>query len=308
MMILNMLLTLLFLAFSSTILIAEASSDISIRMNPSKFHKILKRESLTELASMSVPERQKSWWSTSKEYFKSEEACVDTTQSCSVPFLFCNSTPDQNGHERKVSLHSMMMMMSEDALSDKEYVELEELPLINTEEETCFIASMPPEIATSLANSSCESNEKNCVIHPLLPMMKLSYGTVDLVSTTIQNEEDPYLTIIAELSPYHKQNNADISLIIQLSEDNCERHLAYTLPSTGKTMGCAHSLESSEIEVDWLTDTIIALNLSPSTREGQTESDLKEKVLRFISGLAVRPEFSTIETTSSELYYTYSYN
>jgi hypothetical protein len=301
-MISNMIRTLsLLISLSSTALLAEAS-DISIRMLASEFHQISIRESLSELTSMSAPERRKLWQSASQQYFE-DEVCVDASQPCSTPFLFCDSTPNQTGHERKTALHSM--------LDDQQYSELEELPVMNTAEETCFLASMSPEAARRLASSSCESDEKNCVIHPVVPMMKLSYGTVDVVTTTIENEEAPYLTVMAELSPYHKQNRGDISLesllesTIELSEENCERQLADTLPSTRATMGCEYSLLSSEIEAEWMSGTTAAFYLSPSS-EGETESELKEKILRFISGLAVRPEFSTVETTSSEFYYFYN--
>lgn len=296
-----MLITLSLLGFSSTMLIAEAS-NISIRMHPSKFHEILIRESLAELTFMSAPEQQKLWQSTSRQYFE-DEVCADAWQPCSNPFLFCDSVPYKTGYERKEALLSMM--------GDQQYAELEELPLINTEEETCFIASMSPKDARKLATIFCATDHDNCIIHPLLPMMKLSYGTVDVVTTTIQNEDAPYLTVMAELSPYYKRNRGDISLesllesTIELSEKNCESYLADTLPSTGTTIGCEHSLLSSEIETEWLGGTTVVFYLSPSN-EGETESELKEKVLRFISGLAVRPEFSTIETTSSEFYYFYN--
>lgn len=296
-----MRLTLSLLAFSSTVLTAEAS-DVSIRMHPSKFHEILIRESLTELSSMSVPEWQRVWQSTSRQYFE-DEVCIDALQPCSNPFLLCNLAPHKTGHERKEGLLSMM--------EDQQTADLEELPLTNTEEQTCFIASMSPKTARKLATSSCETDHDNCIIHPLLPMTKLSYGTVDVVTTTIHNEDAPYLTVMAELSPYYKQNRGDISLesllelIIDLSEKNCKSYLEDTLPSTRTTIGCEHSLLSSEIETEWMSGTTAVFYLSPSN-EGETESELKEKVLRFISGLAVRPEFSTIETTSSEFYYFYS--
>ena len=301
----NTLRTLSLLGLGSAL---TEASDISIRMHPSKFHEISIRESLTELTSMPALKRRKSWRSASKQYFE-DGVCTDAAQPCSTPFLLCDSTPDQTGHERKAALH--LMMADQDKSPDQQYGELEELPLVNTKEETCFVASMEPEVARRLATTSCESDEKNCVIQPVLPMMKLSYGTVDVVTTTIENEEAPYLTVMAELSPYHKQNRGDISLetllesTIELSEENCERHLADALPNTGTTMGCAHSLLSSEIEVEWMSGTTAAFYLSPSN-EGETESELKEKILRFISGLAVRPEFSSVETTSSEFYYFYN--
>ena len=186
---------------------------------------------------------------------------------------------------------------------------MEVKPFYNTIERTCFVASMTPKVARRIATSSCESKEKICVIHPVLPMMKLSYGTVNHVTTSIQENIKPYyLIVLAELSPYHKKNMEEISLeslvksTIKVSEKRCPAHLADTLPSTGKTIGCAHSLISSKVQSQWMSRTTAAFYVSPSS-DGETESDFRKKVLRFISGLAARPEFAKIKVYSYYYYY-----
>lgn len=95
------------------------------------------------------------------------------------------------------------MIINQGLSSDQLYFELEELPLVKHMEATCFITSMSPEVVRRIAAKSCENNEKNYVVHPLLLMMKLSYRAVDIVTTTIHNQDDSYLIVMTELSPYH---------------------------------------------------------------------------------------------------------
>ena len=279
---------------------------VSIRLYIGQINKMISREGYTELKSFNREERQKLWKRKSQKYFKNNSCRQAQIQPCICPYIICDSSPDQTGFERQQIISANLFAATPP--KKREMVQMENIPFYNANERTCFVASMPPKVARRIATTLCESKEKNCLIHPVLPMMKLSYGTVNVVTTTIQNEEAPYLTIMAELSPYHKHNRAEISLesliesTILLSEERCAAHLADTLPSTGKTIGCTHSLVSSEIEAEWMSNTTAVFYLSPSS-EGETESELREKVLRFISGLAVRPEFATLEVFSYYYYY-----
>ena len=131
-------------------------------------------------------------------------------------------------------------------------------------------------------------------------MMKLSYGIVDRVTEDTQYD-DAYTGVMAELSPYHKLKKDDISLdrlVEGVIEDgstqrNCNFQLEDTLPGTGMSLGCDQSLVASQIETEWMSSSIAAFYIKHN--QGESPTILREKVLRFVSGLAVRPELSAIE-------------
>ena len=96
---------------------------------------------------------------------------------------------------------------------------------------------MTHKLARKLAAKSCESERKACIIHPFLPMMKLSYGTVETVSRFAENSDDSTIVVMAELSPFHKGKRdkptflEDLTITIieeGLSEENCLSYLEDT--------------------------------------------------------------------------------
>ena len=305
-MILNQRIGAIHLLLSIFMFLPSNSSPVPIRMYIGQVNKMIAREAYLELMSMTRNERQKCWKKTSQQYFKNRSCRETQIQPCSISFMFCNLAPNKSGYERKKIIRNAVLAQTPQ--SKRKWVEIEDIPFYNSQDKTCFMVSMTPKISRRLAQNTCESKEKNCVIHPLLPMIKLSNGTVEDVTTIVQDQDNPYLNVMAELSPYYKKNKSEVSLqklvesTIQISKDNCVRHLPETLPSTGKSMGCNHTLLLSEIGAQWMDEKTVSFTLNPSGGAGN-KSILREKILRFISSLAIRPEFTSIEVTPYYYYY-----
>jgi hypothetical protein len=278
--------------------------DLRVRMDPSEFKRMTTRESTTELFALSASERRSIWRNKSRRYFN-VGGCHDRP-NCMLPYIFCESTPQLTSYARRVQLNDALIDRT--PLTKRTLVKIDDLPFFSDTEKTCFTVSMPPKIARSIATEDCESEEKNCLIHPLLPMMKLSNGIVDRVTENTQDEES-YMSVMAELSPYHKQKRDDISLeklvegVIEsgLIQQNCNLQLEDTLPNTGSSLSCEQSLDASQIETEWMSGSVAVFYIRHAI--GESPTILREKVLRFVSGLAVRPELSTIEDATDAYYF-----
>ena len=283
---------------------------IPIRMYPKDYHELVARESALELSYMPDDEQRSFWRKKSRQYFRASRSCVEVDESnpCIMPFLLCDSTPHMSAYRRREILYEEGLSRTPPTKIDQ--VVIESTPLYNSDEKTCFVSSMTPKIARRVALQSCPDDDDYCLIHSKVPMMKLSLGTVERVELNTVGE-DAFVRLRAELSPYHKEIKDLISLeeIVKetidggLDEERCLIELEDTFPSTGKTLDCTHSLKMSEIEFEWTDFTSSAVfYLTPENEEG--DEYFKGKVLRFIAGLATRPEFSSLEE-STETYYFY---
>lgn len=288
------------------------SHQYTLRMTPQEFNKMSRREVSLELSAIESPSKRRNVWrATSRRYFKRSSSCQQSnSEPCPLPFVVCDSTPKLSSYERKQLLYRKLR--SSTPKSKRSVVKLDETPFYTHSEKTCFTASIPPKVAQKLASESCDEDTKNCTIHPVLPMMKVSYGTVDIITRNTDNG-DSVITIFAELSPYHKQKTAELSLdeMVQTTLERGEMnegfrsHLKDTFPSTESSLGCETqtSLGLSQIEAKWIGKSTAAFYITPSASDSPKE--VREKILRFIAGLAVRSEVSVIETMSYEDYYFY---
>jgi hypothetical protein len=305
--------TNIYLAFTLSLLclspmeVASATDAVPVRMNPMDFNEISLRESSTELSSMPAAKRSRMWRSKARQYFKAGN-CEDKTQPCSLPYVFCDSTQGLSSNKRRDRLTDELLNRTPD--NEIDLVEIDLLPFFFDEEQSCYTASMTPKIARKLANKSCESDEKTCIIHPLLPMMKLSQGTVESVTQSAELKVDQQISIYAGLSPYHTLSRDEISLqslateVIEsgLEPENCENQLGDALPSTGSSLSCEsqHSLNAAQIEVDWKHSTAL-FTIIPE--DGDSPEILRQKVLRFMSGLASRSEFTSVQDATDSYYF-----
>lgn len=278
---------------------------LKIRMYPHKFNSILQTESLNELKSMSSSERKKLWRLSSLEYFR-DGFCVGKSHPCTVPFILCDSTPNETAFDRQKSLRLMIREVA--PKWQKKYAVIGKTPLINISDEetseTCYIASMTPKTARRVAKQKCLTENKNCLIHPILPMTKLAYGTVADVTDIIASQEVPEVIVRVEMSPYYSEKQKlvlrdFITSTIMLSKTNCKDHLIETFPksSVKLNLGCNHSMKASEIKSHWIStsnNSTAEFYLMPSN-EGVTKTDLIQNILVFIAALAARPEITQIE-------------
>lgn len=279
------------------------SSDVPVRMYPKDFNNIITRESSMELSRMAGPERRKLWRAKARQYYRSG-GCQDKNQPCVLPYIICDSTPDLSGHERRTKLDKKLSNQTPE--TKKDLVALEELPFYNSDEKTCYVASMNPKTSSRIAAKICESEEKSCIVHPLMPMLKLSEGTVDTVTKTTQ-DKTASINIMVELSPYHKQQKkdqfpqdlVDNAVATDLLREDCGSQLREVLPSTGVSLRC-QSLNELQIEASWLAaDSYIAFFITPA---GMESKGYREAVLQFISSLALRPELVRIEVSETQYY------
>lgn len=290
---------------SITLSISVDAQALKIRMYPHKFNSILQTESFNELKSMSSTERKKLWRLSSIEHFR-DGICVGESHPCAIPYIVCDSTPGQTGFDRQQSLRSMIKDQAPGG--EKRYVEIGTTPLINISDvatsETCYIASMTPKTARKVSIKSCPDENNNCLIHPILPMMKLAYGTVSDVTEIIEAQDVHEILLRIEISPFNANKEFlvledFIKSTIKLSEDNCSSHLEETFPTSNKKMnlGCTHSLKLSEINGYWVSTSrsTAELYLIPSNEGLMTNKELTQKILLFIAGLAARPEVTQIE-------------
>lgn len=275
-----------------------------IRLTLLSMARITRREGYDELLKFDIKTRNKIWKKKSKQYFKFSASCSNRELPCMVPYIFCDSTPSLTTYERRQTLHKRLM--EETPPKKRHIVILNDLPLHTDTNQSCFIGSMTPKISRRLASKRCESKEKNCIIHPLLPMMKLAFGTVDAVTEMVANNAVPYSTIVmAELSPYHKRRKELISLdalvetiLDEGDEDQhlkCEAQFEDTLPNKVSMLTCDHILKDAEVVTQWISDSIAAFYISPDQSQPlQSPEFQQEKIFRFISGLAVSPKFVSI--------------
>jgi hypothetical protein len=288
--------------------VVSETPTVSVRMNPMDFNRMTLRESSAELSSIPIEDRRKIWRTKARQYFKAGK-CEDKTQPCVLSYIFCDSTPDLSANKRRRKLAARLQKYTPDTQQD--VVQMNLLPFYNDQEQSCYTSSMTPKIARKVAIKSCENEEKKCIIHPVLPMMKLSHGTVDSITQSSLLKVDNQISIMAELSPYHKQNKEEISLqsiatsVIEsgLEQEECEYQLGDALPSTGSSLSCEqqHSLDASQIEVDWITDSVVVFYIIPD--EGELPQNLRQKALRFVSGLAGRSELTSVQDATDSYYF-----
>ncbi len=276
--------------------------------------RITERESLAEYLTIPTkPKQLKIWKRLSRQYFR-KAGCMKDTTKCVNPFVICDFTPEKSSFERKKIIWQQVILKNTTSEStSKNMVTIEEFPYFVDEEETCFIVSLTPKIARNIAKQSCNIDEKPCIIHPLLPMMKLSQWTIHKLDEPASASDDVLFSVMAALSPYYKRTRDEIylqSIIESLvdrsqSESNCLTQLQSTFPHVITTsFSClnAHYLNASQIiEIEWINDEIVSFHV-------KSESDdptavFREKLLRFLFGLAGRPEFSSVDVTSFEDYY-----
>lgn len=302
-----------------------AAGALSIRMYPSNLNDMVLREGFDELDSLPKSSRGKLWRTKSKRYFRAFRSCRNhpvnpcndnpdipcnnsTNDQCTLPYILCESTHDTSALNRRVRLNEIVSKRT--PWRKRHLVEIETIPFFNAVHETCFITSLTPKVARRIALKSCESEDKRCKIHPLMPMLKISQGTVSSITQSSKNNDIPMISIIAELSPSYKGNEENIALddlareVIERgsSVEDCRWQVEDAFPSTGASIGCEQSLESMDIDVDWMGESVAVFNI----RKNEAENALiqREKALRFISGLSIRGEVSSIED-GSDSYYIY---
>jgi hypothetical protein len=303
---LKSILLLLFLARPETAAQRNIRVDFEVRLHPISFDSMLVRESSKELSYFDTEkeQRRKVWRVITRRYFRSGRSCRGKVKPCTMPFILCESTPRTTIIKRRQKLVSKLLHNTPP--TQKDNVKIENLHFYNDAERTCFFASMPPKIATRMAIKSCKSELNKCLIHSLSPMLKPLFETVDIV--TKNSENNAHHILFAELSPYHKKKGLGISIeklvedVLGSGDQYCEMELEDTFPSTSLSLNCQHSLTSSQIQIFLEDDSkVIQIQISPVVEELPAVS--RERVLRFIAGLAVRPEFISIEVLDSYYYY-----
>lgn len=285
------------------------AEQVNIRMFPQTFHGMVLRESYYELNSIPKTRRGKVWRTKSKRYFRSLKGSCRNSDSepCSLPFVYCDSSPSLSAFKRRERISNTIL--SRTPVQKRNLVKVESLPMYNSVKKTCFVASMTPKVARRIASTSCSDEESMCVIHPLMPMLKVSQGTVTSITQNSENDDIPVISVIAELSPYFKGKEEDIALadiardIVASgsSKEACQWQVDDSFPSTATSVACEHSLQSMEIDVDWAGASTAVFNIQKTEESSEIQ---REKVLRFISGLAVRGEVKSIEG-GSDSYYVY---
>ncbi len=283
---------------------SQTPVSLPVQMSRNEFNQIVRRECINELSNI-IEGRDRMWKQKSRKYFKSGRSCKYQLfdADCTMPFLVCDSTPGYSGYERKAILRKLVL----DNTPTKKHhlVGVEDIPMYNGKEMTCYSITMVPKTARILAQQECQGDP--CVIQSFIPMMKLSYGTVDLVQQSVDNRM-PSLSVMAEISPHYKDKKGQIILhdLVELTvksgqtRKRCRQHLYDTFPSTGQSYdSCQIVLSASDVDAFWLSNSVVSFSISLSISQSPEMS--KEKVFRFIASLAVRPEILSIEV--SESYY-----
>lgn len=314
------------LLYASCLLLLHATGVTAqnlyeIRLHAFSFDQMLFRESKNELSFLQLShsdrliQRRTLWRRISRRYFKRGRSCQGISNPCVMPFILCDSTSGMSGYDRQQRLTEIL----NDNVSPQDgegIVKIAEIAFYNSYAKTCYIASMPPRIATSVAINSCEKNAKKCLIHPLTPMTKLYIDTVQTVKDIIELELSAFV-VIAELSPYFKQQQRGANFLSQIAADiidsgneQCLFQFEDTLPTTSQRLGfnCDNALSRPQIQTEWVYDNDAAFQISLTPGESDEDEAKIEKiemVLQFISGLAVRPEFSAIQVLDFEYYNDY---
>lgn len=280
---------------------------VPIRFSIGDMNEMVLTEGTVELENWSQGRRNRYFKRRSEAWFSESYSCPEDVELCMASFVFCDSTKQKSSYARQSILNELLMSSTPPTKQGK--VKIDEYPLFASDEKSCYIASMTPRIARRIAAQSCESDEKTCAINPLLPLYKLSYGTVERIQQTVE-DRGTSITIMIEVSPHAVQKNWNITLrsfvdtILEqsVSQQTCRSQLRDTLPHTGKWTTCNDTLilDSSEVEADWMGDSYALFHITTSSYDSQME--LTEKIFRFISSLAVRPEFSSISVSD---YYNY---
>lgn len=287
-------------------------SSIPIMLYVTDMNRLLKgKEGTSELWKLNLTKRRRVWKRTSNQYFKAGRSCQYKSEhsECVATFMFCDSTPNRSSFERNIILKGKLLIRT--PTDKRDLVKVEDIPFYTTAEESCFIASIKPFIARKIAKTVCNRIDRPCVIHPLLPMLKLAYRTVETI-TENANNSGSQLVIMAEISPYFRKNKEKIELetvaerAIQQSttKSNCHANLEDTFPYTKPTIPCENIVDPAYVESQWMSDSVAAYHITPSADD--SPDIRRDKLLSFLASLAVRPEFSSIEV-SEYYYYFYSF-
>ena len=282
-----------------------SSSDVIIRLFPGEYDEMIASESFTELSALPLNKRKITWNRKTRRYFRKGKMCVDSSKPCLTPFIICDSTPDRSGEKRRNRIRNKMLQRTPPKKRD--LVKISNIPFYNTDERTCFYASVPPTVGRKLAVKSCGSVEKNCLVHSLIPMMKVSAGCVSDVTSQVQFSGTT-LTIYTELSPYFKEQSATINLI-SLSHEivestKVEEDSMYqtedTFPKTSSSI--SYSVNNFDVKSELITSSTLAFYITLPANSTSSKDD-RDTILKFVAGLAVRPEVVSIAITDA--YYNY---
>ena len=280
-----------------------SSSDVTIRLSPSEYNELIASESFPELSALTYRNRIKTWNQKTRRYFRGGKIC--TGIPCLTPFILCDSTRNRSGEKRGNRLRNKMLQRT--PLKKRDLVKISDIPFYNSDERTCFHASLSPKVGRKLAVKSCESEEKNCLVHSLIPMMKVTAGCVSDVTSQVQFSGTT-ITIYSALSPYYKEQRATINLtslsneIVESTkvEEVCRYQLEDTFPNTSSSISCSEN--PFDIRSKMITISTLAFYITLPTNSTSTKDD-RDTVLKFVAGLAVRPEVVSVAIMDAYYYY-----
>jgi hypothetical protein len=305
----NMMMSLLVRGWKFAVLIMFTSMSNAVELSPqmplSYFISMLFTEATSEL--FGTEDGEKMWWQLTMEYW-------NDPPSKWIPqsYILCNSTPEKSSFERRIMLEDKIQALinSNNLIFNERNIVIDFLPLYNTDENTCFFASLPWMLARDLGKKSCYQNHTNCVIQPLLPVMKLSQGTVATAGDLEIGQQS--LVMYVKLSPFGETQEqtywrglvGTAMATAEISDEECLEVLRLALPASATTVECSNNHEISEfVTAEDIGDGIVTFTIDLREMEQKL---LYDSILVFISGLAVIPIVQSIDVVRYRLVRVYN--
>lgn len=292
--------------------LAQGSEAGNYVMMPDEFSGILNRECQTELGSRGKRKWREAtsqrWWNPKFRTFPEN-------------FIICDKTKNKSGVQRREIIESRLAQQTTSRLL-QERTKLQRFPLKNTDDSTCYLASIPVSTARKVAKTeeNCK-NGKNCVIQPFLSMMKIGKGTLAAVNQAVDVnvEQNAFIQISVRLSPAAVQRETELEETLQSLEDRNYKEyvkdLKTGLPFTGRDIAnerpCDHSSEPCNIMRDQIfVDQSIGEDQATlylfydgipldDDKENDSQEVSRDRLLHLITGLAARPEITYVGIESS---------
>lgn len=305
---LDVIATIIFVNFHILEASSVLSSEVPVRMSSNEYNEMIAFEGYIELLQLNYRDRKKKWNQKTRKYFRRALACPIPKQRCLTPFVLCESTTGTSAMNRRNVL--LKKMLERSPKKKRHLMQINDLPFFNTNEKTCFFASMTPQVARKVATQSCEIDEKKCLIHSVMPMMKIAAGCVSDVSDQVQMN-GANIIVMGELSPYYKtqRHNIDLKSFVDevtsstMNKQHCKLQLEDTFSRTFSSISCEHSANALDVQSQWMGSSSIAFYITPPATSEVASIITRDRVLAFIAGLAVQVELVSIEVVSSYYYY-----
>lgn len=312
----------------------EAQMDLRI------FHSILFTElsrELTLLNSTTV------YYDSTREFWKKKKNNMSSILNPNVvavrhsprkrmqSYIVCSSVPNQSGYARKMELMQEIPQIFHNQTQGSKRIYWDDSAIYNGKDRSCFFVSLPFPRARRLAKKwqKCQQQQQDTLnscdhfmIQPMLPMMKMSLGTVEKAVEISDEYPNNAVSILAQLSPFAKKknnstNHLDYSNVLYeiqtRSVESCQQQLVHALPYSGSIYTCpvwedndTNSLFWSNVKLEQQQqqeeDGIVRFTVDG--KETSNVTTWTQGLLAMVTGLAAYNYFDMVEIMEQD-YYSY---